>query len=88
MRVLLTLCLMPLATPYGYIYDIPGIALALAAAFVTAPRQFFAPLAWLWFVTGMYILISMVSFVTGGMFMALLVVHLWRRVTGNGVVAA
>lgn len=79
MRLLLTLCLVPLATPYAYIYDIPGIALVLAAPVLRRRGQYLVPLALFWLITASYILIAMFSFLTGGVFLVLLVARLWPQ---------
>jgi hypothetical protein len=79
MRLLLTLCLVPIATPYAYLYDIPGIALALASYAVLRKGWTLLPLSLFWAVSALYILISMVSFLTGGILLVLLVVYLWSK---------
>lgn len=76
-RLLITLCLVPLATPYGYLYDIPGLALALAAAFVNDRQRYLAPVALFWFVTGFYMYIAIIGFVAGGILLALLAIGVW-----------
>jgi len=78
-RMLLTLCLIPLATPYAYIYDLPGLTLALASEVMRRQVQLVVPLALFWVITALYIIISMVSFAVGGILLALLAVYLWPR---------
>jgi Glycosyltransferase family 87 len=78
-RMLLTLCLIPLAVPYAYIYDLPGLALALASEAMRRQGQLMVPLVLFWLVTALYIVISMVSFAVGGILLALLAVYVWPR---------
>jgi hypothetical protein len=80
LRLLLTLCLVPLATPYAYIYDIPGVAILLAG--FTAQKQWrnLLPLTALFLFTSLYIVIAMVSFLTGGLLLAMLVIYVWQNI--------
>ncbi|MDD2705326.1 MAG: glycosyltransferase family 87 protein, partial [Acidocella sp.] len=71
-----TLCLAMLATPYGYIYDLPALALVLAALALRPNFPAAVPCAIFWLVTSLYIFISMVSFVIGAIFLLFLAIYL------------
>ena len=57
-RLPLTLCLAALATPYGYIYDLPALALALASVTAQGAWRRMGALAWLWVFTGGYLFVA------------------------------
>ncbi len=78
-RIMLTLSLVLLASPYGYIYDMSGIAAALAAEAIKSRGRFMVAAAMLWLVTALYIIISGISFVMGGFLLAIMVVYLWPK---------
>lgn len=82
-RAGLSLCLVALASPYGYIYDIPGIAAALAALVLAGADDLLALLAVLWLITGFYIFISALSFVTGALYLAILAIALRAHAPAN-----
>jgi Glycosyltransferase family 87 len=79
-RLLLTLCLVPLATPYAFIYDIPGIAFALTALAEASNWQIRLAAAFA-VLTSFYLLISMVSYETGGALLLILTAYIWSKNT-------
>jgi len=83
-----TLCLAVLATPYGYIYDLPGLALVLAGCALQPKLQAAFPCAMFWLVASLYILLSMTSFVCGAVFILLLAVYFYRHGTNHNHMAA
>lgn len=57
-RLPLSLCLAALVTPYAYVYDLPALALALAAFAAAQGWRHMGTLAWFWAFTGCYIFIA------------------------------
>ncbi len=76
-RLMVTLCLVPLATPYAYVYDISGIALVLAGYAEETKWQALLPVSAFWIFTSFYIPISMISFLTGGILLLILAIYIW-----------
>jgi hypothetical protein len=80
-RLMITLCLVVIATPYAYLYDITAIAVALCAyarrPYVTA----WLPLALFWVCTCLYGFISMWSFLTGGLVLLAILIFLLPKLT-------
>jgi Glycosyltransferase family 87 len=74
--ILITACLAAIATPYGYIYDLPGIGLLLLA---TWPRHGWKlAAAWCFILgTGCYAAISVLSFSIGALLTAGLCLTYW-----------
>jgi hypothetical protein len=79
-QILATMCLIPLATPYSYIYDLPGLAFLLAGYAVQTKWQTLLPITLFWIITSLYILISITSFLTGSIFLLLLLIYLWPKI--------
>lgn len=59
LRLAVTLCLLPLASPYVYLYDLPALAMALVFFCADRGGRNLAGLAMFWAVTGAYMAISM-----------------------------
>ena len=72
-RLSATLCLVALATPYAYIYDLVALGFALAGYAAARNWAATAPLAIFWLFTGLYGFLSMGLFLTGALFLALIV---------------
>jgi hypothetical protein len=81
-RLAATLCLVLLATPFAYIYDYPALGFALAACAAQRHWEEILPLAVFWLVTGLYIMISMTSFLTGSCLLILLLAQFWPQRNG------
>jgi hypothetical protein len=77
-RVAVTLCLGALATPFGYLYDLPSLGLAVFACAAAARWERLLPLAVFMLFTAFYIILSVKFFVAGPLLLAALVVLLWR----------
>jgi hypothetical protein len=71
-RMVITLCLIMLATPYAYIYDLPALALALAEYAARQRPYGLGAAALFWFFTGIYPLFSTFLFLPGAAFIAAL----------------
>ncbi len=77
LRLAPTLCLAALATPYAYVYDLPGLALALAGLLGHMPRRGLAALTLLFGFTGAYGFLSVYYFSTGALFLAAILLIIW-----------
>jgi hypothetical protein len=87
-RLAATLCLVVLATPYAYIYDLPALTAAIAAYAVTRRPAGLAAITLFWAATGFYCLISVFSFLTGALFLAATLLLVWPRQTQTASLAA
>ena len=76
-RLTTTLCLTALAAPYGYLYDIPALAMSLANDMERDQRTALA-CAIFWLISGFYLFISMTSFVSGALFLSLLAGYFYQ----------
>lgn len=76
-RLTTTLCLTTLAAPYGYLYDIPALAMSLANDMERDQRTALA-CAIFWLISGFYLFISMTSFVSGALFLSLLAGYFYQ----------
>ena len=84
-RLAVMFCLVVLATPYAYLYDLPGLAMVLLAYTARMKWRPLIPLTLFWIVTSLYILISMVSFVAGAFFVLMLAIYIWSKmIVHNG----
>ncbi len=75
-RIAATLCLVMLATPYAYIYDLPALAFVLAEYTARQRPGGLAVMALFWFFTGAYPLFSTFWFLPGAIFIALILLML------------
>ena len=76
-RLAPTLCLVALATPYGYIYDLPALGVALAALAVHAPRRGLLAFTVFMGFTSLYAIISVFLFSTGAVFLLAILCLTW-----------
>ncbi len=80
-RLIITLCLVVLATPYAYLYDIAAIA-AVLCAYATRPTvTAWLPLAFFWVCTCFYGFLSTWFFLTGGIILVLIVLFLLPKIS-------
>jgi hypothetical protein len=80
LRLVATLCLAMLATPYAYVYDLPCIAMALSLCAARSRWRDMAPLAIFWLLTANYILISTTVFSAGALLLlVLLIFAVWPK---------
>lgn len=75
LRLLLTVILTLLATPYLHLYDMPCLAMALAGWGVVTGRLESFGLAAFWTIAGLYFLLSMNMFLTGGVLLLALALY-------------
>jgi hypothetical protein len=79
-RTAAMLCLIMLATPYAYIYDLPALAFVLAEYAARHRPAGLAVMALFWFFTGAYPLFSTFWFLPGAIFITLILLMLrWPR---------
>ena len=78
-RLAASICLAALATPYGYIHDLPALGFAVAAYSCFQPRRGLPALALLYGFTSVYAVISIYFMSTGALFLALLLWMCWPR---------
>jgi hypothetical protein len=76
-----TLCLVMLATPYGYIYDMPALGFALAGLAVVGSEQGLMGLTLLMSFTSIYALLSEKYFSSGALFIAAILAISWPALT-------
>jgi len=76
-RLAVTLCLVVLATPYAYVYDLPALGMALAGYSAAMRWMSPLPLGVFTLFTSLYILLSMLGFAVGPLVLLLLMVMLW-----------
>jgi hypothetical protein len=79
-RLAPTLCLAALVTPYGYIYDLPALAMALAALALRRPERGLVPFTALQACTGIYAVLSVYLFSAGAICLAAILYLLWPSV--------
>lgn len=77
-RLAATVFLAVLATPYAYIYDLPGLAFALLIL-AKERRQVWPAIALFWSFTGVYAVLSTFFFLTGALFIGAILVAIWPR---------
>jgi hypothetical protein len=83
-RLAATICLAMLATPFSYVYDLPGAAYAVAGYTLAVAGRPLLPIALFWLITSLYLFISIAALPVGApMFLALLVLF-WRDAAGPG----
>jgi hypothetical protein len=75
-----TLCLMALATPYAYVYDLPALGIALAAFAFAAPVRGLLALTLFFAFTSIYALLSYYYFSTGALFLTAILLLVWPRI--------
>jgi len=78
-RLTATMCLVVLATPYAYTYDLSGVATAIAGC-ATAGWRRPVPAAIFWLLSSTYVVISTVWFLTGALLLLGMVLAHWPRV--------
>lgn len=78
-RLAPTLCLMVLATPYSYVYDMPALGIALAAFAFAAPLRGLLALTLFFAFTSVYALLSYYYFSTGAIFLSAVLLLVWPR---------
>lgn len=78
-RLAASICLAALATPYGYVHDLPALGFAVAAYASFQPRRGLPALALLYGFTSVYAVISICFMSTGALFLALLLWMCWPR---------
>ncbi len=76
-RLAPTLCLVALVTPYGYIYDLPALGMALAALAVLSPNRGLVPFTLFMVFTSVYALLSVYLFSTGALFLVAILLMIW-----------
>lgn len=76
-RLAPTLCLVALATPYAYVYDLPALGMALAGLAFELPRRGLVALTLLFVFTALYALWSVYYFSTGALFLAAILALVW-----------
>lgn len=74
-----TLCLVILATPYAYIYDLPALALALAGCAAMTRWRTIIPLTILSVITSIYVFFSTAWFLPGAIFLFALLLSVWPK---------
>lgn len=85
-RLTATLCLVMLATPYAYIYDIPALALALTGYALREKPPLLSPLTVFFLITGFYIWLGVFGFPPiGAGLLVLLLLYVWSR-RGSSIV--
>ncbi|WP_298162810.1 glycosyltransferase family 87 protein [Acidocella sp.] len=77
-RLALTLCLVFLATPYAYVYDLPALGAALAAQAAGENWRRLAPLALFWIFTSLFIFFAIKLFLVGAPVIAAIAMLIWR----------
>ena len=78
-RLSATLCLVMLATPYAYIYDLPALGFALAGYAAARGWHAMTPLTVFWIFTGVYGFFSVSLFLTGPIFLVAIAWLVWPR---------
>jgi hypothetical protein len=76
-RLAVTSCLVALVTPYGYVYDLPVLAVALLAYGAKQRPGWLAAVAIFWGATGAYGLISTFILPAGALLMIALLLAVW-----------
>jgi hypothetical protein len=79
-RLAATLCLVAIATPYAYIYDLPGLGLALAGRAANTRWADLAPFTIFCLFTALYAVLSTFWFLTGALFLAAILISLWPTI--------
>jgi hypothetical protein len=78
-RLAATLCLVMLATPYAYVYDLPALCAATAACAMTGRPGGLAAMTLLWVATAIYCLVSVFAFLIGAFVFAGVLALVWPR---------
>jgi hypothetical protein len=76
-RLAATFCLVAIATPYAYIYDLPGLGIVLAGYAAHSRWERLIPLTLFCVFTSLYVVLSAFWFLTGALFLAAILVSLW-----------
>jgi hypothetical protein len=80
-RLAATLCLVAIATPYAYIYDLPGLGLVLMGYAEGRKWNALIPLIIFCVFTSLYAFLSAFWFFTGAIFLVAILVALWPAIT-------